>query len=156
MAIRLYKVTGPRGIAFYDGTTRYRVGERLAVENPDEPNVGSCGRGLHASVRLQDAVQFARIDLRRCEFFALEVEESDVLARDSVKVRVRAVSVVLKLRESDFGMRRGRLDQVLRYGDGYGSGYGSGDGDGYGYCSGSGYGSGDGDGYGSGSGDGYG
>jgi len=154
MAVKLYKATGPGGIAFYDGKTRYVVGKRLEVKNPDGPDMGACGRGLHASARIQDTIRFTKGDTRRCEFFVVEADEKNILAQDEVKTRVRALTVLSRVTGADLGIRRGRMDQALDYGygSGYGSGYGPGPGSG---GSGDGSGGGDGD-YGDYGGGGYG
>jgi hypothetical protein len=73
--LRFYKITGPNGIAHYDKETRYVVGQTVAVLDPDPPDVGACGRGLHVVAHLHDAVQYPHADLRQCDFFAIDVEK---------------------------------------------------------------------------------
>src|SRR5882757_8573374 len=150
--MRFYKVTGPNGIAHYDKETRYIVGATLTVENPDPPGNRACGRGLHVVSHLHDAIQYLHFDLRQCEFFAVDVELKDIIARDNTKTRVRSLEISAQLSERDCGIVQGGLDGVLEHGYGSGSGYG--DGSRYGSGSGSGYGAGAGYGDGSGYGDG--
>ena len=166
MGMKFYKATGPNGFAFYDKTTRYVSGTVLEHPNP-QMTTDPCGRGYHCSPHLHQTRKYISGDLRACEFFEVEIEPEDIIARGDDKIRAKRLTVVKALSEADFLIVRGRLDEVLGvddygYGDGSGSGYGYGDGSGYGSGygdgsgSGSGYGYGDGSGYGSGYGDGSG
>jgi hypothetical protein len=158
--LRFFKCTAADGRAFHDGKTQYVPGERLEIKNPSPASSGACGRGLHLVSDLVNVKKYVDADLRKCTFFLIEVDPADVIASDSTKTRVRALTVVKELRESDLGIVRGRIDELVEhgsgsgYGDGYGYGYGYGDGSGsgYGYGDGSGYGDGYGYGYGDGSG----
>jgi hypothetical protein len=162
--LRFFKCTAADGRAFHDGKTQYVPGERLEIKNPSPASAGACGRGLHLVSDIVNVKKYVNEDLRKCTFFLIEVDPTDVIASDSTKTRVQALTVVKELRESDIGIVRGRIDELVEhgsgsgygYGYGYGSGSGSGDGSGYGYGYGSGSGSGDGYGYGYGSGSGSG
>ena len=157
--LRFFKATGPGGLAHYDGKTRYAVGERLSIADPAPASAGACGRGLHVVARLTDISGYVSAgDLKRAEFYEVEVDAGDVIAADTTKTRVRSLKVLRRVSEQDLGIRRGSLAALVGSGSGSGYGDGSGSGSGYGYGYGDGYGSGDGSGsgYGSGDGSGYG
>jgi hypothetical protein len=64
MGLIRYKITGPNGVAFYDGMTRYVVGETLEHPSPDLSNA-ACGKGFHVSEHLHQARSFVSADLRQ-------------------------------------------------------------------------------------------
>src|SRR5215510_11630532 len=88
--LKFYKVTAPGGIAYHDKTTRYVVGERLSIADPDPASLGACGRGLHVLSDLCYAQKYVN-DLCTSEFYEVEVNEEDIIAKDDTKTRVRSL-----------------------------------------------------------------
>jgi hypothetical protein len=128
--LKFFKCTGPNGVAYHDGKTRYVVGERLSIADPAPASAGACGRGLHVVTQLVHLARYVDGDkLKQAEFYEVEVDAADVIASDSTKTRVRSLRVARRVDERDFAVLRGALHVLVGYGDGdgYGSGYGYGE-----------------------------
>ncbi len=87
-----YKAVRLDRTSHYDQSTLWRVGARVAVDNPDLPSQGPCGRGIHVSPTLLHAVGWQRGPSRY-----YEVEPETILARDATKARCNAVRVIREI-----------------------------------------------------------
>jgi len=84
-----YKAVRLDRTSHYDRETKWRKGSTVRVEHPDPPRRGPCGRGIHSSASLLDAVGYqVGPSIYAC------VEPLDEIASDSTKTRSSAVRVV--------------------------------------------------------------
>jgi len=91
-----YKAVRLDGTSHYDQKTRWVTGETLEVSDPDPSSHGACGRGIHCSTTLRDAIYYQRGPSR---YF--RVEPLRILATDSRKARCTGAVVLDELTEHD-------------------------------------------------------
>ena len=87
----MYKLVRPNGKDFYSGTISYAdaVGSVVEVLDYDPPQVGACGKGLHACKNPNDCFVGAKIPCR-----AFKVEGVGLLAEDRCKSRFKKLRVI--------------------------------------------------------------
>ncbi len=84
-----YKAVRLDRTSHFDGTTKWRKGAIVRVAEPDEGAIGPCGRGIHCSPTLLDAVSWQRGPSRYCV-----VEPLDIIASGATKARCSGVRVL--------------------------------------------------------------
>ena len=87
-----YKAVRLDRTSHYDKETKWRVGSTITVDNADPPEDGPCGRGIHSSKKLLDAVSYQTGPSR----YYL-IEGIDDLSKDTTKVRSRGVVVLAEI-----------------------------------------------------------
>lgn len=94
----MYKLTRPDGTDFYSGTIDYakNIGKRIRLAETDGPEVGVCGRGLHASKNPNDCFIGAKIPCR-----AFQVQGYDRIAGDNQKTRYKALRIIKEIKDLD-------------------------------------------------------
>jgi len=91
-----YKAVRLDRTSHYDGKTKWRKGVVICVDKPDPPSNGPCGRGIHCSPTLLDAVGWQAGPSRY-----YRVEPLDVIAGDETKIRCTAVKVLNELTKAE-------------------------------------------------------
>lgn len=87
-----YKAVRLDGTSHYDKMTKWEVGKTVEVPFADPKARGSCGRGIHCSPTLLDAVGYQQTSSR---YFV--VRPRKIIASDKTKARCDAVTVVREL-----------------------------------------------------------
>jgi len=96
MTTHHYKAVRQDMTSWHDATTRWAVGGVVQVTDCDDAATGVCGRGLHSSRRLLDAVQY-----QRGPSAYLRVEVMDPICSDDSKTRSRGLRVLAVLTERE-------------------------------------------------------
>jgi len=89
--ITAYKCTRADGTDFRTGKVDYsKLGVLVDEPRADRKSKDSCGSGLHVSTTARLTCQFGErnIDRGKWRWFEVEVDEADVLGKDSAKMRV--------------------------------------------------------------------
>ena len=86
-----YKAVRLDRTSHYDSKTLWRVGKTVRVKDPDPPDAGPCGRGIHCSPTILDAVSYQRGPSRYYDV------EPDIITADETKSRCRAVQVIREI-----------------------------------------------------------
>jgi len=83
-----YKAVTLNRTSHLDRTVKWRKGFIVKVDNPDPPNKSICGRGIHISRKLLDAVAYQATSSIYAEVSPLQIicEGDDKLRCDGVKV----------------------------------------------------------------------
>src|SRR6185369_987534 len=98
-----------------DYAAALRSGKPLIHSSPDPACVGSCGQGFHVSPTSRKTIQFSNRTYRPFRWFEVEVQQADVIAQDSEKIRVRALRVVREISLADiFGADFGARVEAAR------------------------------------------
>ena len=84
-----YKAVRLDRTSHYDQTTKWRKGAIVRVHDPSPASIGSCGRGIHSSASLLDAVSYQSGPSLYCV-----VEPLDSICADATKTRSSAVRVI--------------------------------------------------------------
>ena len=84
-----YKAVRLDKTSHYDGATEWRAGRIVRALDVDSKEVGSCGRGIHSSPTLLDAVSYQRGPSLYCL-----VEPRGIIAADKTKTRSECVKVI--------------------------------------------------------------
>jgi len=79
--MKYYKAVAKNRRSHWDGVTEWRVGKLMKVDNPDLHD-NTCGRGIHFSPTLLDAVSYQTAPSRY-----YEVDAVKIIASDSKKLR---------------------------------------------------------------------
>jgi len=91
-----YKAVQLDRTSHYDGATKWRKGSVVRANNPSPPETGPCGRGIHCSPTLLDAVGWQRGPSRY-----YRVRPHKIIAAGDTKVRCNAVTVGSELSRAE-------------------------------------------------------
>jgi len=104
----VYKLTYPDGYDFYSGSINYReaIGSTIRVHDYDPPEVGVCGKGLHASKNPNDCFAIAKIPCA-----AFRVKGIDLIVKDEEESRFQSLKVIEEIFDLDklFGWKYSEL-----------------------------------------------
>lgn len=87
-----FKAVRLDGTSHYDKKTKWEVGKAIEAPRPDPKKEEPCGRGVHCSPTLLDAVGYQPVSSR---YFI--VRPHKIIAQDTTKARCDAVTVVREL-----------------------------------------------------------
>ena len=99
--ITAYKCTRADATDFKTGTIKYTPGIFVELADVDPAHVGPCGKGLHVSPTARMTCQFGDRYKGPWRWFEVEINETDVLAKDECKFRVRRMFVKRELSFAD-------------------------------------------------------
>jgi len=71
--------------SYYDKKTQWEIGKPLHVANPDPPEKGTCGTGLHVAHTFWNAVRYQGSS---SEYLQVEVQPQHIITADETSTRV--------------------------------------------------------------------